>query len=72
MFERTCSGHFLQADVMQFELLARSACLTAVFGAQQRVAANDGTEFSAHAWLARNWQLSRLGATLQLYGWNLA
>jgi hypothetical protein len=37
------------ADVMQLELLPRSACLTAVLGAQQRVAADDGTEFSAHS-----------------------
>jgi hypothetical protein len=35
------------ADVMSFELLARSACFTA----QQRVAANDGTEFSARTHL---------------------
>jgi len=47
------------ANVMQFELLPRPACLTAVLGAQPGVAANDGTEFSAHAWLARIWQLSR-------------
>ena len=45
--------------MMQFELLPRPACLTAILGAQQRVAANDGTEFSAHAWLARNWPLCR-------------
>jgi hypothetical protein len=43
------------ANVMQFELLPRPACLTAVLGAQQCVAANDRTEFSAHAWLARSW-----------------
>jgi hypothetical protein len=34
--------------------LPRPAGLTAVLGAQQRVAANDRTEFSAHSWLARN------------------
>jgi len=37
------------ANVMQFELLPRPAGLTAVLGAQQRVAANDRTEFSAHS-----------------------
>jgi len=37
------------AHVMQFELLPRPACLTAVLGAQQRVAANNGTEFTAHS-----------------------
>ena len=49
------------AHVMQLELLTRPAGLATVLGAQQRVAANDRTEFSAHAWLACNWQLSRLG-----------
>jgi len=47
------------ANVMQLELLPRSASLTAILGAQQRVAANDRTEFSAHAWLTRNWPLGR-------------
>jgi len=37
------------ADVMQFELLPRPAGLTPILGAQQRVAANDRTEFSAHS-----------------------
>ena len=37
------------ANVMQFELLPRPAGLIAVLGAQQGVAANDRTEFSAQA-----------------------
>jgi hypothetical protein len=46
------------ADVMQFELLARPACLTAVLGAQQRVAANDRAERVR----TRIWPLCRLEA----------
>jgi hypothetical protein len=53
------------ANLMQFELLPRPACFTAVLGAQQRGGAKDRTEFSAH--VTPNWPLCRPeGATLHL------
>ena len=41
------------AKVMQFRLLPRPAYFTAVLGAQQRVAADDRTEFSANQMISK-------------------